>query len=90
MRLFFLRDYQDWLLSVSLGFVLAILIYLAFRSYGYSKAAAKGKAEEERDYPDGLKGRSLPVPPFIIFLGLAFVVWAVFYVIYNCVRWGPY
>ena len=90
MRFFFLQDYQDWLLSVSLGLVLAILIYLAFRSYGYSKAAAKGKAEEEHDYPDGLKGGNLPAPPFIVFLGLAFVVWAVFYVIYNCVRWGPY
>ena len=90
MRFFFLQDYQDWLLSVFLGLVLAILIYLAFRSYGYSKARAGVRTEEERDYPDGLKGRNLPAPPLIIFLGLAFVVWAVFYVIYIGIKGGPY
>lgn len=90
MRFFFLQDYQDWLLSVFLGLVLAILIYLAFRGYGYSKARAGVRTEEERDYPDGLKERNLPAPPLIIFLGLAFVVWAVFYVIYIGIKGGPY
>ena len=90
MRFFFLQDYQHWLLSVFLGLVLAILIYLAFRGYGYSKARAGGEAEEERDYPDGLKGRNLPVPPLIIFLCVAFVVWAVFYVIYIGIKGGPF
>ena len=90
MRFFFLQDYQHWLLSVFLGLVLAILIYLAFRGYGYSKAHAGKEAEEEHDYPDGLKGRNLPAPPLIIFLGLAFVVWAVFYVVYIGIKGGPY
>lgn len=90
MRLFFLQDYQHWLLSVFLGLVLAILIYLAFRSYGYARAAARGKPVVEHDYPDGLKGGNLPMPPFIILLCLAFVVWAVFYVIYVGVRGGAF
>jgi hypothetical protein len=92
MRFFFLQDYQHWLLSVFLGLVLAILIYLAFRGYGYSKAraGAEAEAEEEEDYPDGLKGRNLPAPPLIIFLCLAFVVWAVFYVIYIGIKGGPF
>ncbi len=90
MRFFFLQDYQHWLLSVFLGLVLAILVYLAFRGYGYSRAHAGVRTAEEHDYPDGLKGRNLPAPPLIIFLCLAFVVWAVFYVIYIGIKGGPF
>ena len=90
MRFFFLQDYQHWLLAVFLGLVLAILIYLAFRSYGYSRARAGGRAEEEHGYPDGLKGRQFPTPPLIIFLYFGFVVWAILYVIYIGIRGGPF
>ena len=90
MRFFFLEDYQHWLLAVFLGLVLAILIYLAFRSYGYARARAGGRAEEAHVYPDGLKGKNSSTPPFIIFLYFGFVVWAIFYVIYIGIRGGPF
>ena len=90
MRFFFLQDYQQWLLAVFLGLVLSILVYLAFRSYGYSKARAGEKARREFTYPDGLRGGYLPMPPYIIFICLGFVVWATFYVIYVGIRGGPY
>ena len=90
MRFFFLLDYQQWLLSVFLGLVLAILVYLAFRSYGYSRARADERAKEEFNYPDGLKGKNMPTPPFLLFLYFGFVVWAIFYVIFIGIRSGPY
>lgn len=90
MRYFFLQDYQHWLLSAFLGLVLALLVYLAFSSYRYSRARADEKAEEEFTYPDGLKGRSHPTPPFILFLYFGFVVWAIFYVIFIGILSGPY
>ena len=90
MRFFFLQDYRHWLLSVFLGLVLAILVYLAFQSYGYSKARADERSKEELDYPDDLKGKNMPVPPFFLFLGLGFVVWAICYVIFIGIRSGPF
>ncbi|HVN23983.1 MAG TPA: hypothetical protein VMT71_08420 [Syntrophorhabdales bacterium] len=87
MRFFFLHDYQDWLLSVFLGIVLAILVYLAFRSYGYASRRAGEKAEEV--YPDGIIGKNFPTTPFILFLYIGFVVWAIIYVIYIGIKGGP-
>ena len=89
MRFFFLQDYQHWLLATFLGLVLAIFVYLAFRSYGYSRERGDKRGEEEVDYPDGLKGRNFPVPPLILFLCLGFVVWAVCYVIFIGIFHGP-
>jgi len=90
MRFFFLQDYQDWLLSVFLGLVLAILVYLAFTSYAYARARAKDRTMHESLYPDGLKGGDFPTPLFIIFLGLGLAIWAIFYVIYVGIRGGPF
>ncbi len=89
MRLFFLHDYQDWLLAVFLGVVLAILVYLAFRSYAYSSGRAGEKARETIYYPDGIIGKNLPTTPFVLFLYLGFVVWAIVYVIYVGITGGP-
>jgi hypothetical protein len=90
MRFFFLQDYQHWLLAVFLGLALVILVYLAFRSYGYSSERADEKARQEFNYPDGLKGTNFPTPPFILFLFFGFVIWAIFYVIFIGIRSGPF
>jgi len=89
MRFFFLHDFQHWLLAVFLGLVLAILIYVAFRSYGYSAGRAGFRPRKVVDYPDGLKGGDFPVPPFIIFLCLGILVWAICYVIFIGIYHGP-
>lgn len=89
MRFFSLQDYQHWLLSVSLGLLLAILLYLALKSYGYSSERAEKGPGEEFIYPDGLRGRNLPVPPFMLFLYLGFVVWLICYVIVVGILQGP-
>ncbi|MGD0230218.1 MAG: hypothetical protein ABSC19_07655 [Syntrophorhabdales bacterium] len=89
MRLFFLQDFRHWLLGLFLGLVLAILVYLAFRSYRYSSERANGRAGEESTYPDDLKAKNMPTPPFIIFLYVGFVVWAICYVIFIGLLGGP-
>jgi hypothetical protein len=90
MRFFFLHDYQDWLLALFLGLVLATLIYLAFRSYGYSRQRADERARQEFKYPEGMKGANFPTPPLILFIYIGFVVWAIFYVILVGIKGGPY
>ena len=89
MRIFSLLDYQHWLLSVFLGLILAVLVYLAFRSYGYASERDDGKAKEEFHYPDGLEGRNFPVPPFLLFLYIGFIFWMIFYVIFIGILHGP-
>ncbi len=88
MRFFFLQDFQHWLLSVFLGLVLAILVYLGFTAYTDSRARVGEKEEEEFTYPDGIRGKNFPTPYFIIFLYLGFVIWAILYVIFIGMR-GP-
>lgn len=89
MRFFPLLDYQDWLLGVFLGVVLAMLIYLGFRSYGYSRERSDERARQEFDYPDGIKAKNFPTPPHILFLYIGFIAWAVFYIIFVGILYGP-
>ena len=68
MRFFFLQDYQHWLLSVFLG-------PRARDPRSTSPSGATGirgraqgeRAEEEFDYPDGLKGKDFPRRPSSFF-----------------------
>lgn len=89
MRFFFLQDYQHWLLAVFLGILLAILVYLAFRSYGHSSERADERAGQDFDYPDGIVAKNFPTPPFILFLYIGFVVWAIIYVIFVGIKGEP-
>ncbi len=82
MRFFFLQDYQHWLLSVLLGVLLAILVYLGFSSYWFATRRADEKAQEAINYPDGIVGKNFPTTPLVLFLYIAFVIWAIIYVIF--------
>ncbi len=87
MRFFFLQDFQHWLLSVLLGLILAILVYLGFSAYGDASARADEKALGEfHHYPDGIEGRNYPTPTFIVFIYLGFIIWAILYVVYIGLR----
>jgi len=88
MRFFFIQDFQHWLLSLFLGLVLAILVYLGFTAYADSRERAGERGEEEFNYPDGIRGKNFPTPLFIIFLYIGFFIWAVLYVIFIGLR-GP-
>ncbi len=89
MRLFYLEDYQHWLMAVFLGLALAILVYLGFTAYSDSRARADEKAQQEHRYPDGIKGRSSPTPTFIQFIYLGFFIWAILYVLFVGTK-GPF
>lgn len=89
MRFFYVLDFQHWLLSVFLGIVLAILVYLGFTAYAYSRERADRRAEQEFHYPDGLRGNNFPTPAFILFLYAGFVVWMICYVIFIGIRGQP-
>ena len=89
MRFFFLRDYQDWLMAVFLGIVLAILVYLGFTAYSDSRARSGEKGKEEFTYPDSIRGKNFATPLFILFLYLGFLIWAILYVIFIGMK-GPF
>ncbi len=89
MRFFPLLDYQHWLLGTFLGIILGILIYLAFRSYGYSAERSDERAGQLFEYPDGINAKNYPAPPFILFVYIAFIVWTVCYIIFVGVLYGP-
>lgn len=89
MRFFWVLDYQHEVLAVFLGIVTAVLIYLGFRSYSFTKERADERSEEKFDYPDKIHGVNHPVPPFLLFIILGFVVWFFFYIIIFGFRGGP-
>ena len=89
MRFFFLQDYQHWLMAVFLGIVLAILVYLGFTAYSDSGGRVRAKTEREFIYPEGIRGKDLPTPVFILFIYLGFFIWAILYVIFVGMK-GPF
>jgi hypothetical protein len=90
MRFFDVLDFQYLILTVFLGAAVLLIIYLGFRSYSYSWKEGPKTAEEEHEYPGGLKIGTHPIPPLLIFLFIGFVVWFFIYVIFYGLRGGPF
>ncbi len=89
MRFFSILDYQHEILAVFLGLVTALLIYLAFRSYYFTRKPQEEESDRALEFPDEIHGVNHPVPPFLLFLILGFVVWFLIYVIFFGIRGGP-
>jgi hypothetical protein len=87
MRFFDLLDFQYLVLAIFLGLIAVILIYLGFQSYSLSQ---KKKKEVEEEFPEGIRVQDHPVPPFIIFVVIGFILWAVVYVILYGLRGEPF
>ncbi len=91
MRFFAILDLQHEILAIFLGLVCALLIYLAFRSYRYSQERKdKGAGEEEFYESIGVSIKNHPVPPFLLFLIIGFIIWFFFYVIIFGIKGGPF
>ena len=92
MRFFAILDFQHEILAVFLGLVTVLLIYLALRSYRYSRERKdeKGPGEEEFYESIGVRIKNHPVPPFLLFLILGFIIWFFFYVIIFGIKGGPF
>ncbi len=88
MRFFAVLDFQHEILAIFLGLVSALLIYLALQSFRYSREKKEEK-EEEFFESIGVRIKNHPVPPFLLFLIVGFIVWFFFYVIIFGVKGGP-
>ncbi len=89
MRYFPLVDFQYTVLSVLIGIIVLILLCLAFGSHMLTRRRRRDE-EELEDYPDGIQASKNPVPPLLIFVYVAFLVWAVSYVIVIGIRGGAF
>ena len=89
MRFFPLLDFQMVILLTFLGLAVLILLYIAF-GYAFPTLRHPGREEEQEEYPEGIQATNRPIPPILIFVYVAFVVWAIAYVIVIGLRGGPF
>ena len=89
MRFFPVFDFQMVVLLTFLGLAALILLYVAFASSRYSKQE-KENEEEVEEYPGGIKAAKKPLPPILIFVYIAFVVWAAIYVVFIGIKGSPF
>jgi hypothetical protein len=89
MRYFPLLDFQIVILLTFLGLAVLILLYVAFRG-PLSATDQKSKDMGRETYPEGIEAENRPTPPLLIFVYVAFVLWAAMYVIFIGLRGGPF
>jgi len=86
MRYFALLDFQYIVLAVFFGIAAAILLHVAF---GWPGVPRKEQKEAER-YADGLQIEKNPLPPILVFVYSAFLIWALAYLIVVGIKGGPF
>lgn len=89
MRYFSLLDFQTVVLLTFLGLAVFVLLYIAFGGSVYL-TGRKEKEGEKEEYPGGIEVGNRPIPPLLVFIYVAFVVWALAYVIVIGLRGGPF
>jgi hypothetical protein len=89
MRFFPVFDFQMVVLLTFLGLVGFLLLYVAFGSSRFS-GDQDNKEEEVEEYPGGIKAARRPLPPILIFVYVAFIVWAIGYVVVIGIKGGPF
>jgi hypothetical protein len=67
-------------LLVFLGLAVLVLLYLAFSGYLLERERRE-KSEETEDYPEGIQVSRNPIPLILVFVYIAFAIWAVVYLI---------
>jgi len=86
MRFFQVLDFQYLVLGIFIALVVLVLLYLSF---GWEAPARKNQRPAE-EFPDGLKIEKNPMPPILIFIYSAFLIWAVVYMIVVGIKGGPF
>ncbi len=87
MRYFPLFDFQMVVLLTFLGIVVLLLLSLAFGARsGRTRREGDEKVEE---YPEGIQVARRRVPGILIFIYIAFIVWALAYLVVVGLRGGP-
>jgi hypothetical protein len=91
MRFFTVVDFQYWAMAFFLGLVAIVLTYLGWASYPKHRFGKSKEEVEERMGHELFTGHDAsrnPIAPFLIFVYMLIVVWALAYVYYIGVR-GP-
>jgi hypothetical protein len=86
MRYFALLDFQYVVLAVFTGIAAAILLHVAF---GWPGASRRERKEPEH-YADGLQIEKNRVPPILVFVYSAFLIWALAYLIVVGIKGEPF
>jgi Ca2+/Na+ antiporter len=86
MRYFVLLDFQYIVLAVGLGIAATILLYVAF---GVPVISRKREKEPEH-YTDGLRIEKNPIPPILVFLYAAILIWAMAYMLVEGINGAPF
>jgi hypothetical protein len=89
MRFFDLLDLQNLVLAIFLGLVAVVLVYLGFQSYAFSRRAREAEKIEE-EFPGGIQVQNHRIPPFLLFVVIGFLLWAVAYVVLYGLRGEPF
>ena len=89
MRYFPVLDFQVVILLTFLGLAVLVLLYVAFKgSLPSADQESEGMGRER--YPEGIEAENGPTPPLLIFVYVAFVLWAASYVIFIGLRGAPF
>jgi hypothetical protein len=86
MRYFALLDFQYFVLAVFIGIAVLLLLYVSFGQV-YSRRSKEAEAEK---YPEGLRIEKNPIPPILIFIYVAFFIWAFAYLIIIGFKGNPF
>jgi len=89
LRYFPVFDLQMVVLLTFLGLVALVLLYVGFGSSYFSKPSS-GQGEKKEEYPEGIRAKNRSIPPLLIFIYVAFIIWAVIYVIVIGIGGGPF
>jgi amino acid transporter len=84
MRFFPVFDFQMVVLLTFLGLVAFLLLCIAF---GQNRREGEEKPE---NYAGEIKSANNPIPPILIFVYVAFVVWAIVYAVAIGIKGDPF
>jgi hypothetical protein len=86
MRYFALLDFQYIVLALFIGIAATILLYVAF---GWPGASRRGQQAPEQ-YAEGLQIEKNRVPPILVFVYSAFLIWALAYLVVVGIKGEPF
>lgn len=92
MRYFSLVDSQYEMLALFLGLAGLILVYMAWASYplrGEKKTPEELSDLMEHEIDGGLSAKENPLAPFLWFIYVGLLFWAIAYIVYAAVRGQP-
>jgi hypothetical protein len=88
MQFFPLVAFQHWILGIFLGFILLVIVYLAFGSHGRRRESVAEKEDREILFGEEPGEKGLPPALIVVFLGA--VLFALGYVVLIGIQGPPF